>query len=114
MVDTRSNIQLTDLNAKPHGDPILRDFIDCAIYARFYPPPAPTITHFLASISFMYPLTVQLINSVRQTDINESVPFALPRLRGNKYHVAMTTYNQIHEKQPRVPKFSSYYYVKSN
>ena len=39
MVDTRSNMQLADLNYKPHGGKSLRIIIDCAIGAQFYPPP---------------------------------------------------------------------------
>ena len=38
MVDTRSNMQLTDLKYKPHGGKILRNLIDRSIGARFYPP----------------------------------------------------------------------------
>ena len=38
MVDTRSNMQLTDLNSKPHGGKSLTSLIDCAIAARFYHP----------------------------------------------------------------------------
>ena len=39
MVYTRSNMQLTDLNSKPHGGKSLRNLIDCAIGVWFYPPP---------------------------------------------------------------------------
>ena len=39
MAETRSNMQLYDLNSKPHGFQILIDIIDCAIGAYFYPPP---------------------------------------------------------------------------
>ena len=38
-VDTRSKMQLANLNSKFHGVKILRDIIDCAIGVRFYPPP---------------------------------------------------------------------------
>ena len=38
MVDTRSNMQHSDLNSKPHGRIILRDLIDRAIGSCFYPP----------------------------------------------------------------------------
>ena len=38
MVDKRSNMQLSYLNSKPHGRKILRNLIDRAIGARFYPP----------------------------------------------------------------------------
>ena len=39
MVDTRSNMQLADLNFKPHIGKILRDLIYCASEVFFYPPP---------------------------------------------------------------------------
>ena len=39
MVDTRSNMQLTDLNSRPHVGESLQNIIDCAISVRFYPPP---------------------------------------------------------------------------
>ena len=39
MVDTRSNIQLADLNSKPHEVKSLRDPIYRAIGVRFYNPP---------------------------------------------------------------------------
>ena len=39
MIDTRSNMQLDDLNSKPHGGKSLRDPIDRAIGVHFYPPP---------------------------------------------------------------------------
>ena len=38
MVDTKSKIQLSYLNSKPHGGEILMDLIDRAIGVRFYPP----------------------------------------------------------------------------
>ena len=38
MVDTRSNMQLFDLNYKHHGRKSLQDIIDCAIGTRFYLP----------------------------------------------------------------------------
>ena len=39
MVDTISNMQLADLNSKPHGGKSLRNIIDSAIDACFNPPP---------------------------------------------------------------------------
>ena len=39
MVDTRSNMQLADLNSKPHGRKSLLNIIDHSIGVRFYPPP---------------------------------------------------------------------------
>ena len=39
MVDTRSNMQLSDLKSKPHGGKSLRNIIDRAIGSRLYPPP---------------------------------------------------------------------------
>ena len=39
MVDTRSNIQLADLNSKPHEKKMIRNIIHNAIGSRFYPPP---------------------------------------------------------------------------
>ena len=39
MVDTKSNMQLSDLNYKPHGGKSLRYIIDRVIGAHFYPPP---------------------------------------------------------------------------
>ena len=39
MVDTRSNMQLSDLNFKPHGRKGLTNIIDSAIVARFFTPP---------------------------------------------------------------------------
>ena len=39
MVDTRSNMQLADLNSKPHGRKSLLNIIDRSIGVRFYPPP---------------------------------------------------------------------------
>ena len=37
MVDTRSNMQLSDLNSKPHGGKSLRNIIGPSIGSRFYP-----------------------------------------------------------------------------
>ena len=37
MVDTRSNIQLSDLNYKPHGGKSLQNLIDHTISVRLYP-----------------------------------------------------------------------------
>ena len=39
MVETRSNIQLADLNSKPDGVKSLQNLIDHAIGAQLYPPP---------------------------------------------------------------------------
>ena len=39
MVDTRSNMQLADLNAKPHVEKSLQNLIDCAIDVWSYPLP---------------------------------------------------------------------------
>ena len=39
MVDTISNMQLADLNYKPHGRKSIRDILDRAIGVHFYPPP---------------------------------------------------------------------------
>ena len=39
MVDTISNMQLADLNSKPHGGKSLQDIIDCDTGIRFYPSP---------------------------------------------------------------------------
>ena len=39
MVDTRSNMQLDNLNYKPHVRKSLRDLIYCVIGFRFYPTP---------------------------------------------------------------------------
>ena len=39
MVDTRSNMQLSDLNSKPHGGKSLQNLINHAIGVRFYPLP---------------------------------------------------------------------------
>ena len=38
MVETRSNLQLSDLNSKPHGVKILQNLIYRAIGVQFYPP----------------------------------------------------------------------------
>ena len=38
MVDTRSNMQLADLNSKPHGRKSIQNIIDRAIGAQLYPP----------------------------------------------------------------------------
>ena len=37
MVDTRSNMQLVDLNSKSHGKKSLRNLIDSTMGCRFYP-----------------------------------------------------------------------------
>ena len=39
MVDTRSNMQLSDLNSKTHGRKSLRDILDRVIQLRFCTPP---------------------------------------------------------------------------
>ena len=39
MVDTRSNMQLADLNSEPLDGKILRNIVDSAILSRFYPTP---------------------------------------------------------------------------
>ena len=41
MVYTRSNIQLADINSKPHGGQSIGYIIDRAIGVHFYPPPGP-------------------------------------------------------------------------
>ena len=38
MVDTRSYMQLSDLNSKPHGRKSLQNIIDFSISFRLYPP----------------------------------------------------------------------------
>ena len=38
MVDTRSNMQLDDLNSKPNGGKSLRNLIDLYIVSCLYPP----------------------------------------------------------------------------
>ena len=38
-METRSNMQLADLNSKPHGRKILRDFIDRTIGSLLYTTP---------------------------------------------------------------------------
>ena len=38
MVDTRSNMQLADINSMPHGEKILIDIIDRSIVVLLYPP----------------------------------------------------------------------------
>ena len=38
MVDTISNMQLVDLNSKPHGGKSLRNIIYCSIGSHLYPP----------------------------------------------------------------------------
>ena len=39
ILETRSNMLLSDLNSKPHYVKSLRDIIYCVIGVRFYPPP---------------------------------------------------------------------------
>ena len=39
MVDTRSNMQLADINSMPHGEKNLIDIIDRSIVVLLYPPP---------------------------------------------------------------------------
>ena len=39
MVDTRSNMQLAELNYRLHGGKGLQNLIDCAFGVQFYPPP---------------------------------------------------------------------------
>ena len=53
MVDTRSNMQLYDLNSKPHGGQSIRNLNDCAIGVRFYPPPGSKY-HTLLSFEKLY------------------------------------------------------------
>ena len=38
IVDTRSYMQLSDLNSKPHGRKSLQNIIDCVIGVQFCPP----------------------------------------------------------------------------
>ena len=41
MGDIRSNMQLADINSKPHVGKILKDLIERVIGVCFYPPPVP-------------------------------------------------------------------------
>ena len=55
MVDTRSNMQLADLNSKPHGGKSLQNIIDRAIGAQFYPPPGSLLYQHLRLGQFHEP-----------------------------------------------------------
>ena len=60
MADTRSNIQLADLNSKPHGGKILINIIDCAIGTRFYPPTGSVHCKILRLDQFHVPFHINL------------------------------------------------------
>ena len=71
MMDSISNMKLSELNSKPHGIQSLRDIIDCSIGACFYPLPDQTIKNFFSLEGSMYPLTVKFIHVINQTENNE-------------------------------------------
>ena len=60
MVDTRSNIQLSDLSSKPHGEKSLQIFTDCSIGAQLYTPPGSLHHHLLQLGQFHGPTHINL------------------------------------------------------
>ena len=65
MVDTRSNMQLADLNSKHHGRKSLRNIIDRAIGVCFYPPPGSLHYHQLSLGQFHDP-THKIVRKIRK------------------------------------------------
>ena len=66
MVDTKSNMQLADLNYKPHSGKILRNLIDRAIGAWFYPPPVSLHYQKLFLVRSMIQIT-SIVSKIRKT-----------------------------------------------
>ena len=62
MVDTRSNMQLSDFNSKPHGVQSLIGLIDCGIRDQLYPPPCSE-HHTLLCIDKLHVPTHFQVNS---------------------------------------------------
>ena len=58
MVDTRSNMQLDNLNYKSHCRKSLRDIIDCVIGFRFYPTPGSEHYKLLHLEQFLVPFHI--------------------------------------------------------
>ena len=58
MVDTRSYMQLSDLNSKPHGRKSLQNMNDCDIGVLFYPPPGSLHYHKLLLGHFHEPTQI--------------------------------------------------------
>ena len=58
MVDTRSTMQLSDLNSKHHGGKNLQNTIDHAIRFLFYPPPGSLHYHKLRMGHFHEPTNI--------------------------------------------------------
>ena len=58
MVDTISNMQLSDLNYNPHGGKRLQNLIDRVIGTRFYPPPGSLHCQLLRLGKFLGPTNI--------------------------------------------------------
>ena len=68
MVDTRSNMQLADLNSKPHGGKNLRDLIECAIVPHLYPTPGSE--HYIPLWLDQFYGTYHIINNQENNNKN--------------------------------------------
>ena len=91
IVDTISNLQLDDLNSKPHGGPILRDLINRKIGARLYPPPG-SIYHPLPCLENFYGPTHHETNSHDKSNTKNEVYNVLCKDHmGKLYHVLSDT-----------------------
>ena len=71
MVDTRSNIQLADLNSKPQGRKSFRNIIDRTIGVQFYPPIGSLHYHQLFLASFMIQLT-PIVSKKKKSEIKRT------------------------------------------
>ena len=60
MMNTRSNMQLSDLNSKPYGGKSLRDLVEYSIGVRFYPPPGSEHYKLLCLENFHFPTNINV------------------------------------------------------
>ena len=75
MVDTRSNMQLADLDSKPYSGKSLQNIIDRAIGARFYPPPG-SLLYQLICLGKCHGRTHTNFGKNKKSDIKKTIIFS--------------------------------------
>ena len=98
MVDTRSNIQLADLNSKPHDSPTLCNLIDYAIGTHLYPPLGSGHNKILLLDKFHGPTHRQKNPHGKTNREKENVLITFSNHAGKTHFVTMEMYNIIHNK----------------
>ena len=106
-----SNMQLSDINSKPHVRPSFQDLLDHAIGAWFYHILISSHRKIIRINNLHGPTHHQKICAKIPTDKLKCIVFLAATLWVNIYHLHKTTYNLIHEKRLCKPRLRSYYYV---